>query len=64
MRHSEFWFRMERTLGNGYARSWADDQVLRELDGRTPSQALSDGDPPKAVWRAVWSALELPASER
>lgn len=55
---------MERTLGNGYARSWADDQVLRELDGRTPSQALSDGDPPKAVWRAVWSALELPASER
>lgn len=51
-------------LGDVYARSWADDQVLRELDDRTPAQALRDGEPPKTVWRAVWSALELPVSDR
>ena len=55
---------MYHHLGEGYARVWASDQVLRELDGRTVDEALAAGDPPKAVWRAVWSALELPASER
>lgn len=55
---------MYQHLGEGYARVWADDQVLRELDGRTVDEALSAGEPPKKVWRAVWSALELPASER
>lgn len=55
---------MERHLGDVYARSWADDQVLRELEGRTPSEALRAGESPKSVWHAVWSALELPASER
>ncbi|UYM04542.1 DUF3046 domain-containing protein [Solicola gregarius] len=64
MRHSEFWNRMYDHLGEGYARVWAGDQVLRELDGRTVEQALESGEPPKVVWRAVWSALELPASER
>ncbi|MCW2798777.1 MAG: hypothetical protein JWQ70_249 [Aeromicrobium sp.] len=64
MRHSEFWARMDRQFGNGYARVWADNHVLRELDGRTPSQALDAGESPKIVWRAVHSSLELPASER
>lgn len=64
MRHSEFWVRMEHHLGGGYARDWAGSQVLRELDGHTVDEALDAGEPPKTVWRAVWSALELPASER
>lgn len=64
VRHSEFWERMYRHLGEGYARVWAGDQVLRGLDGRTVEEALSQGEPPKTVWRAVWAALELPASER
>lgn len=64
VRHTEFWERMERHLGTGYARSWARDQVLAELDGRTPTQALEDGWNVKTVWRAVWRALELPATER
>lgn len=64
VRHSEFWDRMYLHLGEGYARVWAGDQVLRELGGRTVDEALDAGEPPKAVWRAVWSALELPASER
>ena len=64
MRHTEFWARMEEALGPTYARSWAGQQVLRDLDGRTVQQALDEGEPPKVVWRAVWSVLDLPARER
>ncbi|KHL17761.1 Protein of unknown function (DUF3046) [Mumia flava] len=64
MRHSEFWERMEQHLGSAYAPVWADQQVLAELDGRTAAEALDAGVPPKVVWRAVWSRLGLPPSER
>jgi hypothetical protein len=64
MRHTEFWERMDRALGPAYSRSWADMHVIGELGGRTASEALAAGVPPKEVWRAVWSVLELPASER
>jgi hypothetical protein len=55
---------MDRQFGYGYARVWADNHVLRELDGRTAKEALDAGEAPKTVWRAVHSSLELPASER
>ena len=55
---------MERHLGPAYARTWAYEQVLPELEERTVAQALDEGWPPKAVWRAVWSRLELPPAER
>ena len=64
MRHTEFWARMEEALGAGYARSWAQLQVLAELGGRTVDEALAAGVPPKNVWRAVWRHLQLPARER
>ena len=64
MRHTEFWSRMEAALGPAYAGSWARQYVLAELDGRTVTEALAAGEPPKAVWAAVWRALGLPASER
>ena len=64
MRHTEFWARMEQSLGPAYARSWAERHVLRELDGRTVVEALTEGESPKSVWRAVWADLELPARER
>jgi hypothetical protein len=64
MRHTEFWARMDHALGPAYSRSWADMFVIGELGGRTASQALAAGVPPKEVWRAVWKVLELPASER
>ncbi|HEY6934502.1 MAG TPA: DUF3046 domain-containing protein [Marmoricola sp.] len=64
MRHTEFWSRMEHALGPAYARSWAGQQVLAELGGRTVDQALAAGEDPKVVWRAVWAALELPARDR
>lgn len=64
MRHTEFWARMEQALGSAYAEVWADQQVLSDLEGRTVSQALSAGEPPKQVWRAVAEALSLPESQR
>jgi Protein of unknown function (DUF3046) len=38
--------------------------VIAELGGRTASEALAAGVPPKQVWAAVWRVLDLPASER
>lgn len=64
MRHTEFWVRMEDTLGAGYARVWATQHVLASLGGRTVDQALAEGESPRVVWRAVWAELDLPARER
>lgn len=55
---------MEQALGRAYARSWAEQQVLAGLGGRTVREALDAGESPKNVWRAVWEQLELPASQR
>lgn len=64
MRHTEFWARMEEALGSAYARTWAREQVLAGLGGRTVDEALAAGESPKHVWRAVWESLDLPARER
>ncbi|MGH3361196.1 MAG: DUF3046 domain-containing protein [Nocardioides sp.] len=64
MRHTEFWERMDSALGSAYARTWAEQFVMRDLDGRTAQEALDAGVPPKQVWRAVWATLELPSSQR
>ncbi|MBA4608711.1 DUF3046 domain-containing protein [Aeromicrobium sp. Marseille-Q0843] len=64
MRHSEFWQRMEAALGASYAASWARQQAITALDGRTPAEALDAGVDPQRVWRAVHATLELPARER
>lgn len=55
---------MSRHLGARYARTWAEQQVLSDLDERTVTEALAAGVAAQTVWRAVWAALELPASER
>jgi len=64
VRHTEFWARLEQTLGEGYYRVWAEQFVMADLDRRTAREALDAGVAPKEVWTAVWRALELPASER
>lgn len=64
MRDTEFWQRMEAALGVGYARSWAQLQVLAELNGHTVEEALEAGIQTKTVWRAVWAHLRLPAHDR
>ena len=55
---------MDRHLGDGYSRVWAQQQALAGLDGRTVDEALAAGEHPRRVWRVVWASLELPASER
>ena len=55
---------MEARFGTAYARSYAADQVLATLGGRTVLQALEDGDDVKTVWRAVCEAVDAPATER
>ncbi|MGZ4449731.1 MAG: DUF3046 domain-containing protein [Nocardioides sp.] len=64
MRHTEFWARLDHALGTAYAGAWARQFVMADLGGRTAAEALDAGLPPKQVWAAVWSALDLPASER
>lgn len=64
MRHTEFWARMEAALGPTYARTWAREHVIAQLGGRTVAEALDAGETPKAVWRAVWETLGLPANQR
>ena len=55
---------MELALGAAYARTWAEQHVLRDLDGHTVLESLEAGEQPKTVWRAVWAELGLPAHER
>ena len=55
---------MDAALGPAYARSWAEQYVIGELDGQTVTEALAAGESPKVVWAAVWRALHLPESER
>lgn len=55
---------MDTRFGAGYARSYAADQVLSTLGGRTVERALAEGDDVKSVWRAVCEATGVPASER
>ena len=64
MRLTDFWGRMERRFGQAYAASYAADQVLSSLGGRTVQQALDDGDDVKLVWRAVCDATSVEASDR
>ena len=58
MRLTEFWARMEALLGAAYADSYARDQVLATLGGRTVVEALAAGEDAKTVWRGVLAAQE------
>ena len=64
MRLTDFWARMERRFGRGYAESYARDMVLAPLGGRTVREALDDGDDVQAVWRAVCAATDVDAADR
>ena len=55
---------MNKAFGPAYAESVARDQVLRELGGRSVTQALAAGEDAKDVWRAVVDHFQLPARER
>ena len=56
VRLTDFWARMERVFGRGYAASVAADQVIPQLGGRTVEQALAAGEETVTVWRAIVAA--------
>jgi hypothetical protein len=66
VRATDFWERMRAVLGAAYAESFARDQVLRDLGGRTVIEAIDAGWDVKDVWRAVVrsGAVEVPARLR
>ncbi|WP_043603949.1 MULTISPECIES: DUF3046 domain-containing protein [Protofrankia] len=64
MRLTEFWARMNKQFGSGYAESVARDHVVAGLGGVTVEAALARGDDAKDVWRAVREEFGLPARER
>ncbi|MEU5581528.1 DUF3046 domain-containing protein [Streptomyces huasconensis] len=64
MRLTVFWQRMAAHFGAGYADSFARDHVMSELGGRTVNEALDAGWDAKDVWRAVCTAVDVPAEKR
>jgi transcriptional regulator GlxA family with amidase domain len=60
VRLTVFWELMREHFGDSYAASVARDFVLTSLGGRTAEQALAEGEEPKAVWRAVCEAFDVP----
>ncbi len=64
VKETELWQRLQEHLGAGYYRVWATEFSLADLGQRTVVEALADGESSKTIWRAVWSALELPARDR
>ncbi len=61
---TEFWERMTLQFGAAYADTYARDQVLPELGGRTAHEALAAGDNVKSVWQAVCVAANVAAKDR
>jgi len=51
---------MDLTFGRAYARSWASDQHLSSLGGRTVEEALAAGENTRDVWRAVCAHAQVP----
>jgi Protein of unknown function (DUF3046) len=64
MRLTEFWRRMNEHFGEAYADSFARDQIIAELGGRTIYEALAQGMETKDVWRAVCTAMDVPSRHR
>lgn len=56
MRLTELRTRLEQAFGREYATSVAHDQVLAPLGGRTIEQAMTAGEDPAVIWRAVVAA--------
>lgn len=60
MRHTEFRALMKEQFGSHRAASVAGDHVFSALGGLTADQALAAGQDPKAVWRAICEAFDVP----
>lgn len=61
MRLTDFWERLEATLGPLYAHSWARDTVLPGI-GLTVTEAIAAGVETREIWRAVCESVEVPST--
>lgn len=64
VRYSEFRDLVEDVFGAQIGRTLVEDQVLGPLGDRTAAQALDDGEEPRAVWRALCDAMDVPQALR
>jgi hypothetical protein len=64
VRYSEFREAVEDVFGPQLGRVLVAEQVLDGFDGRTAQQALDAGDDPRAVWRALCEAMQVPQARR
>ncbi|NTW40994.1 MAG: DUF3046 domain-containing protein [Cellulomonadaceae bacterium] len=63
MRYSEFRVLVAEVFGD-LGPSLVADQALGPLGDRTAAQALGDGEDPRAVWRALCDAMQVPEADR
>ncbi|WP_423202364.1 DUF3046 domain-containing protein [Mycobacterium decipiens] len=63
MRLTEFHERVVLRFGAAYGSSVLVDHVLTDFDGRTAAQAIEDGVEPRAVWRALCVAFDVPRDQ-
>ena len=64
VRSSVFWDLMNGEFGPVRAAAVARDHVFAQLGGRTAVQALEAGIGPRAVWKAVCEAYDVPPARR
>ena len=64
MRFTYFRELMETEFGAARAAAVSRDHVFSELGGRTVEQALEAGIEPRAVWKAVCDAYDVPPARR
>lgn len=60
MTRSEFLRAIVDEFGDAYGRSLVRDLVLTQLAERTADEALVAGAPPREVWLALCSAMDVP----
>ncbi|MFE7196050.1 DUF3046 domain-containing protein [Microbacterium oxydans] len=63
MRRSEFLRAVDTEFGPR-ASSLVNDLGLSGVDGRTALEALADGTPPRDIWLALCSEMEVPEDRR
>lgn len=55
---------MSDEFGDAYAQMVAGTQHIGALDGRTPTEALERGIPPRRIWEAVCAHMSVPEERR
>ncbi len=64
VRYSEFWDAVDDAFGRQMGRVLVAEQVIEALGDCTAQQALDAGREPRAVWRALCDAMQVPEVRR